>query len=252
MENLNVQELPHKSTESYKNGEYWQAILDVSYYEWQRRSAAIQYEIVKYQWDKEKKEVVFTGTRKECEEFWSSASDEEKKTFSSQKLESDSNKENDWGYSQMIDWTQETFGDEFALLILLGKYNQQVGNGGHVQYWDNGYASYHTGGVFSDHEEMGLHALMIELFEKYKYDDSETGKRILKILKSFFVDIDHERYIEEEFYDEDEQEYYTESVENYEYGSVLNYHQLEKLDDQYYKEEIWEKIVGEKAKKLIF
>lgn len=195
METQDVQNLPHKTTESFKEGDYHQAILDISYAEWQSRDG--------------------------------------------------------WGYADMIDWTKENFGEEFALLILLGKYHQQVGNGGHMQYWDNGYASRHTDGCFSSHEDMELHAQMILDFEKYKLDELKNGKTVLAILRDFEVDVDTERYVEEECYDEDSGEYYYEDCENYEYGSITNHHHLDKLDDRYYEVELWMEELNEYAKKLL-
>ena len=59
-------------------------------------------------------------------------------------------------YSDMIEKMKDDFGKEFAILILLGKYNQQVGNGGHQQYFDNGYASAGSDGSHSTNAPMAL------------------------------------------------------------------------------------------------
>ncbi len=46
-----------------------------------------------------------------------------------------------WSFGNMIHWMEENFGHEAALITMLGKFNQQVGNGGITQWLDNGYAS---------------------------------------------------------------------------------------------------------------
>ncbi len=47
----------------------------------------------------------------------------------------------DWSFADMIDWMTENYGEEAALIVMLGKFNQQVCNGGIFQWLDNGYAS---------------------------------------------------------------------------------------------------------------
>jgi len=84
-------------------------------------------------------------------------------------------------YDDMIYKMEREFGYKFALLILLGKYNQQVGNGGHIQYFDNGYASV-DGGSFGEHKDIELHNQMIEWFKKAGLDDTNTGKNIYDIM----------------------------------------------------------------------
>ena len=43
-----------------------------------------------------------------------------------------------WDYRAMLEYTEKTYGVAAKLFILLGKYNQQVNNGGHSQYHANG------------------------------------------------------------------------------------------------------------------
>lgn len=75
-----------------------------------------------------------------------------------------------WGYADMLDWVAATFGDFYRLAVQIGKYNQQVTNGGHMQYFDNGYASRKTDGAFQHHKETKLHDEMVELMRKFGYD----------------------------------------------------------------------------------
>ncbi len=90
-----------------------------------------------------------------------------------------------WSYNDMVEFVKSEYGDKFALLILLGKYNQQVGNGGHVQYFDNGYASVVSSGV-GDHKEVEQHEDMIDMFRKTsELFDIPEGKKIYDIMVEF-------------------------------------------------------------------
>lgn len=83
---------------------------------------------------------------------------------------------------------QYGLGAEFA--VLLGKYNQQVCNGGHAQYFDNGYGSTGKGGCFVDHDNIDLHYRLIELFKELNIAekiDSEVAKTLLTCLEGFEV-----------------------------------------------------------------
>jgi len=90
-------------------------------------------------------------------------------------------------YHEMIEMMKKKYGYEFALLILLGKYNQQVGNGGHSQYFDNGFASIGGGGVFSQKKEIEQHDDMIEMFRKSDLYKTPEGKKIFNIMDEFSV-----------------------------------------------------------------
>jgi hypothetical protein len=46
-----------------------------------------------------------------------------------------------WSFGNMVRWMEENFGRDAALITMLGKFNQQVDNGGVTQWLDNGYAS---------------------------------------------------------------------------------------------------------------
>lgn len=87
-------------------------------------------------------------------------------------------------YYSMVDRMSKKFGDEFGLLILLGKYNQQVENGGHVQYFDNGYASVNSSG-YGSHTDIELHEEMIELLENSELSNNNLGRKVLDIMKIF-------------------------------------------------------------------
>jgi hypothetical protein len=132
-------------------------------------------------------------------------------------------------------------------MILVGKYNQQVCNGGHRQYYDNGYSD-GEGGFNSERDpDMPLHYFMIELFSGYLYKvenqklinqtEYETLVSGFEIMKDFMnVDIDTESDIQEEEYDEENNETYINTYSNPDLNCIshFGYKQCEKLDSRYY------------------
>lgn len=86
----------------------------------------------------------------------------------------------DWSYAKMLENAREKYGELVEFAILIGKYNQQVCNGGHFQYWDNGYAS--AGGDITD---AILHERLVELFDKFEFSKLKMGNAVYVGLKSF-------------------------------------------------------------------
>lgn len=119
-------------------------------------------------------------------------------------------KNKSWNYSDMIDYAANSFGKFAALALLVGKYNQQVTNGGHMQYFHNGYASRDSGGCFSNHDNIELHIEMLDLMKEFGFENEP----VYAIMKGFdIVELDCEEcggtgQLEE--YDEEEDEYTTE------------------------------------------
>ena len=173
-------------------------------------------------------------------------------------------------YDELIDWMRENYGDFAALAVLVGKFNQQVCNGGHRQYYDNGYAS-NGGGCFQSHgDEIYLHEKMVEWMEEFGFDSAnELSEKVYMIMKDFEVQLDEDMYVEESCYecggmgyvdnpdydyeDEDSDEEMTvecpscdgsgiEEVDNPEYGEPYNTYEWDQLDDRYYEVcDEWEK-----------
>lgn len=110
----------------------------------------------------------------------------------------------DWKYYDMIAWMKVEYGEFPALCILLGKYNYQVENGGHVQYYDNGFASVgrgkgmHFGGCNSS--EIEIHDWMVKYFKKFELQSSELGKELLGILADFSIEVDDDEDGWHDFY----------------------------------------------------
>ena len=85
--------------------------------------------------------------------------------------------------------------DERCLLIrLFGNYHYQVNNGGHSQYFDNGYASSEdiNKGFFGNKtDDCDLHKEMIQLFKKY-LPKNEITIAFINNLEQFTVSIQEE------------------------------------------------------------
>ena len=112
-------------------------------------------------------------------------------------------------YKEILDWFEDTY-DSFAkFAVLIGKYNQQVCNGGHIQYFDNGYANGDGGCFYKHSSSIPLHNELIKLFEKTELKEDELSLKVLKILKKFEIE------------EEDDE--------------ILNYDYLRALDSEYYK-----------------
>lgn len=91
--------------------------------------------------------------------------------------------DNSWGYSDALEWLEQEFGPLAKLAVLYNRYNGQVCNGGHAQYYDNGYAS-QGGGFFESHgDSTELHEELISLFEQHAEIPSKQA--VLGILKDF-------------------------------------------------------------------
>ena len=153
-------------------------------------------------------------------------------------------------YKDMIDYISETYGEIYAGLILIGKYNQQVTNGGHFQYYDNGYAD-GVGGCMNEHDfNHPMHGRLVKWL-KTLITNIETNhlnssilsklKELLIVLDNFYkIDIDTEEEITEREWihdtDDEEDDGHWEDVEisNDEYGR-MNYEHSKGFDEEYFK-----------------
>jgi hypothetical protein len=150
------------------------------------------------------------------------------------------NSENINNYEDMINFMSSNYGDFSALMILVGKYNQQVCNGGHIQYYNNKYCGSDEAGLPSI--DLHLHKLMLKLFSKYilsskelNQDDLNCVNEAYTIMEDFLkVDIDTEAYIEEEEFDNDGS--YVSEYENPDFGYMSDHgHTMcDRLDHSYY------------------
>lgn len=105
-------------------------------------------------------------------------------------------RENTWGFADMTSWMEENFGNEAALITMLGKFNQQVCNGGIIQWLDNGYASDNRGrkrqrwGSASPEMDLSLLDWMINDLENSALVRLPHGHEILQILVSIQNEIE--------------------------------------------------------------
>jgi len=92
----------------------------------------------------------------------------------------------DWSYADMVSYAKIMFGPFAEMMILLGKYNHQVCNGGHDQYFTNGYADTNGGGCFADHShDVPLHKRTMKLMQKFGLDKTKLGKEVYDIQSKF-------------------------------------------------------------------
>lgn len=90
-------------------------------------------------------------------------------------------------YHDIADFLNDNFGPLAKMSLLLGKWNQQVENGGCFQYFDNGYASRESaGGCFTEHNDIELHHELVALVEEYL--DVPCKSELLSILKMFTIE----------------------------------------------------------------
>lgn len=133
-----------------------------------------------------------------------------------------------YSYKEILDWFEKTY-DSFAkFAVLIGKYNQQVCNGGHIQYFNNGYAN-GDGGCFNEHSSsIPLHKELIRLFKQTELKD-EISIKVLEILIKFEIEQEDDEIL------------------NYEYLQVLDkrYYQINEQFMDLINEYIKEKIIGE-------
>lgn len=150
-----------------------------------------------------------------------------------------------WSHSLLCWSTKGAFGELAEFAVMIGKYNQQVCNGGHHQYWWNHYASDND-----ITEDIYLHIKLEELFEAFTVDIeseielSDEDRYILRTVsnimsnfkeflelkpryvgKNFISDEYGEIY---EFDSEEESSDFGEITENCKYG-------WDKLDGEYYQ-----------------
>lgn len=149
---------------------------------------------------------------------------------------------NNYSFADMIEHMNKSYGIIYGTLVLIGKLNQQVNNGGFLQYYNNGYTrkrkddfgqSLHTRII------VDLLDIIAELENKDILTAGEfsTLKEALRIFQAYLnIPVDTEKsYREEVEYEEDGEPYFqVEDVENDDYGHLTDTDSLDILDGQYY------------------
>lgn len=220
------------SDDDFAKGEYHQAILNVGYGEWQRRTGLIRCDITHYDKVKDERVNVFSGTKDQCHQ-WLDENKDEYDDLNMKAQDTEKNAELNWGYSDMVKWMRVTYGSWFAMMILLGKYNQQVCNGGHIQYLDNGYASVSMRG-WGGADDIGLHQNMENYFKNFWLKELPHGEEIFEIMEDF------------------RPEFKRDFAEGDEIAEDEFYGQFDGLDNRYYKiQEEWMDQLNKYAKSVM-
>jgi len=90
-----------------------------------------------------------------------------------------------WSYQDMLNNARYVYGEIVEMAVMLGNYNYQVENGGHMQYFDNGYAS-EGKDPYADKDCMMVSRL-ITLMDKHGIAKTELGKKVRELLCEFQV-----------------------------------------------------------------
>ena len=147
-----------------------------------------------------------------------------------------------WTYSGLCQFTREQLGDLAEFAVLTGKYNQQVENGGHSQYWYNEYGS-----IEGQYKDLYLHMNLIDYFTIFKDELSSLfkGDQIAEIDKTVNEALSIMEQLPESIYWVTKTEYagFDSQGELSDYDPEESYNELcedsirrlDYLDSQYYK-----------------
>jgi len=101
-------------------------------------------------------------------------------------------KHTDWSYDSVLKWLAK-FGNLPFFAMLLGKYNYQVCNGGHSQYYDNGYASSKSHGFGGTYDNIDNHEELLNLFRDLDMDRILShGSVVFDIMNGFNLELEDE------------------------------------------------------------
>lgn len=190
-----------KKSGSYAEGDFHQAALDVAYSDWQEHDASLIHHVtVGYGPDRT---IIKAGTMKQVEEWFKAEAEAKPELDMSSYRTELANGQSAWSYAEMLENAREKYGELFFILTTVGKYNQQVCNGGHIQYFDNGYAD-GTGGCFQEHDaSLPLHREMVREFNRQflplAKGDEESGvlAAASKIMGRLRISIDASEEVDE-------------------------------------------------------
>ena len=142
----------------------------------------------------------------------------------------------DINYDEFLNLVKEKYGILPYFCVLLGNYNGQVCNGGHIQYFDNGYASSNSKGYHHEYDNIDLHNKLIMIFKFLKIQEhvsKKLGETAYSIIKDFDLDSIRNDNDDYENDDDDENDESRDGVNKY----------LDKLDQRWY--DIYEDFIDE-------
>ena len=96
-------------------------------------------------------------------------------------------------YDNIVDYVGNEYGFLPLFCLLFGSYNGQVCNGGHNQYFYNGYASSTSRGLYGKYEDIEKHEEFVLLFKDLDFDTIlPHGKIAYDIILSFELNLEDE------------------------------------------------------------
>jgi len=94
-------------------------------------------------------------------------------------------------YNEFLDVVKEKYGVLPYFCVMLGSYNGQVCNGGHIQYYDNGYASSKSKNHSRTYDNVDVHVKLLMMFKFLKISEhvpKKLGDDVYSIMKDFNLD----------------------------------------------------------------
>lgn len=224
---LTVNKSNIKKDFNFDNQDYHQELLNLFYNKWQSQNNNVVYQIINEDTNNVVKEVIGADLQDELQ-----TNPQYKHKLKEGEIV--------WGRNEVWQWVDQTYGEFVNFFVQLGKLNQQVCNGGFLQYYTNGYASEESEGAFFNYEgDISLHQWMTEKLQEWLQLDDDFKQvsciqSALKIFQQFTIETDADEYIDNQYWDDEEEMYVEEQVENEFYGEVINQDELNELDNRYY------------------
>lgn len=101
--------------------------------------------------------------------------------------------ENNMKYEGILNYAHTEYGMIPYFSMMFSTYDGQVCNGGHLQYFDNGYASYNSNGYGKTYENINIHENFIDTFNQLDLRDVLShGNKMYNIISSFTLELDTE------------------------------------------------------------
>ena len=93
-------------------------------------------------------------------------------------------------YENILDWIEKNMGKMPLFAMYFGKYNYQVCNGGHKQYFENGYASSESVGYGGSYTDIDKHEIFWNLFKDLDMKTKlKIGQEAYDIISKFELDL---------------------------------------------------------------
>lgn len=101
--------------------------------------------------------------------------------------------DNNIRYDQILDWTRNEYGLIPYFTMMFSVYDGQVCNGGHSQYFYNGYASSNSRGVAHTYNDIDKHEKFVKVFNDLNLREIlPYGNKMYNIISSFTLELDNE------------------------------------------------------------